>query len=78
MSLFLVDTDVIPVEIEVSERCAMRQHSWKAPYPIWSDLKTLIVIICLHHVYSDWVSSKRKWKSEGYHVVCVQYVVIPR
>ena len=31
-------TDVIPVEIEVSERCTMRQYSWKTLFPTWSDL----------------------------------------
>ncbi len=28
-----------------------------------------------HAVYSDFFSSKRKCKAEGYHAVCVQYVI---
>ena len=29
-----------------------------------------------HAVYSDFFTSKPKWKPKGYHVVCVQYVVL--
>jgi hypothetical protein len=29
-----------------------------------------------HAVYSDFFGSKRKFKAEGYHAICVQYVAV--